>query len=132
MCGRYVIARAAGDLMADVDAAPGEPFQGEDLDELRANWNVAPTTEVPIVLERLDDGQVLRELHVARWGLVPSWAKEISVGARMFNARSETAAEKPSFRAAVKKRRCAIPANGYYEWRKRLGPDGTYCADGCR
>lgn len=124
MCGRYVIARAAGDLMADVDAAPGEPFQGEDLDELRANWNVAPTTEVPIVLERLDDGQVLRELHVARWGLVPSWAKEISVGARMFNARSETAAEKPSFRAAVKKRRCAIPANGYYEWRKRLGPDG--------
>ena len=124
MCGRYVIARAAGDLMADVDAAPGEHFQGEDLDELRANWNVAPTTEVPIVLERLDDGQVLRELHVARWGLVPSWAKEISVGARMFNARSETAAEKPSFRAAVKKRRCAIPANGYYEWRKRLGPDG--------
>lgn len=124
MCGRYVIARAAGDLMADVDAAPGEHFQGEDLDELRANWNVAPTTEVPIVLERLDDGQVLRELHVARWGLVPSWAKEISVGARMFNARSETAAEKPSFRAAVKNRRCAIPANGYYEWRKRLGPDG--------
>ena len=124
MCGRYVIARAAGDLMADVDAAPGEHFQGEDLDELRANWNVAPTTEVPIVLERLDGGQVLRELHVARWGLVPSWAKEISVGARMFNARSETAAEKPSFRAAVKKRRCAIPANGYYEWRKRLGPDG--------
>lgn len=125
MCGRFVIARAAGDLMADVDARPGEPFRGEDLDELRADWNVAPTTEIPVVLERVEDGEVLRELHVARWGLVPSWADDLSVGARMFNARSETAAQKPSFRAAVRKRRCAIPANGYYEWQKRLGPDGT-------
>lgn len=125
MCGRYVIARAVGDLLADVGAEAGEPFQGEDLQELRANWNTAPTSEVPVVLERIEDGTVTRELHVARWGLVPSWAKEISVGARTFNARSETVTEKPSFRAAVKKRRCAIPANGYYEWQKRLGPDGA-------
>lgn len=126
MCGRFVIARAAGDLMAQVDAQPGEPFQDADLQEVRANWNTAPTAEIPLVLERLDeDGTILRELHVARWGLVPSWADDLSIGSRMFNARSETATEKPSFRTAARRRRCGIPADGYYEWQKRLGPDGT-------
>lgn len=114
MCGRYVIATPPGQLALDFGAEVDETLAGNDV---RENWNTAPTHTVPILLERVDEhGSLHRELHAARWGLVPSWAKEISVGARMFNARSETVLEKPSFRAAVKSRRCAIPANGYYEW----------------
>lgn len=114
MCGRYVIARTPGQLAlpfdARVDASVGE--------HVEPNWNVAPTHTVPVLLERLsEDGQLLPELHAARWGLVPSWAKEISVGSRMFNARSETVMDKPSFRAAITSRRCAVPADGYYEWK---------------
>ncbi len=63
-----------------------------------------------------------RECAMLRWGLIPSWAKDEKIGARMINARSETAAEKPSFRSAVKSRRCLVPASGFYEWVK--GPDG--------
>lgn len=113
MCGRYVMARALGDLVADAGAV--EPK--ESL-ELRESWNVAPTTDVPIVLERTEGDQPVREIHVARWGLVPPWAKDVSVGSRTFNARSETVTEKPTFRAAVKARRCAVPVDGYYEWLK--------------
>ena len=123
MCGRYVMARALGDLVAQSGA-----IEPEETIELRANWNVAPTTDVPVVLERSQsaednhsaangDGE-RREVHVARWGLVPPWAKDLSVGVRAFNARSETVTEKPTFRAAVKARRCAVPADGYYEWLK--------------
>ncbi|MCD1143699.1 SOS response-associated peptidase [Kocuria sp. LUK] len=126
MCGRYVIARAVGDLVAATGAVPDESLGGGDETALRANWNTAPTTDVPIVLERLagegDDAGRVRELHVARWGLVPGWAKDPAVGAKMFNARSETVLEKPSFRKAVRARRCAVPANGYYEWKKAPGP----------
>jgi putative SOS response-associated peptidase YedK len=128
MCGRYVIARAVGDLMAATGAVPDESLGDDDHDRLRANWNTAPTTDVPIVLERLaagdDDGELVRELHVARWGLVPGWAKDPAVGSKMFNARSETVLEKPSFRKAVRARRCAVPANGYYEWKKEPGKGG--------
>ncbi|NKX50638.1 SOS response-associated peptidase, partial [Arthrobacter deserti] len=80
-----------------------------------------PTTDVPILLERVIDGEVRRQLHIARWGLVPRWAKDPSVGARAFNARIETVAEKPTFRAALGARRCAVPVDGYYEWKKQ-GP----------
>lgn len=123
MCGRYVIARAAGDLVDELDAHwPNEE------ETLRPNYNVAPTTDVPILLERLvdpatgepvkSDGEVARELHVARWGLLPIWAKDLSFSSRAFNARSETVLEKPTFRSSVKSRRCAVVADGYYEWRK--------------
>lgn len=112
MCGRYVMAKAIGDLVAEAEA------EADDNLQLRHSWNVAPTTDVPIVLERLIDVQLHRQIHVARWGLVPGWAKELSVGVRAFNARSETAASKPTFRAAVKKRRAAVPMQGYYEWKK--------------
>ncbi|GAA1863437.1 SOS response-associated peptidase [Paeniglutamicibacter psychrophenolicus] len=110
MCGRYVMAKAIGDLVAEAEAEADANL------ELRQSWNVAPTTDVPIVLERLIDGKLHRQVHVAKWGLVPGWAKEASVGVRAFNARSETVTEKPSFRAAAKARRCAVPAEGYYEW----------------
>ena len=86
---------------------------------LGARYNVAPTQDVPIVRATGTGG---RELARARWGLVPSWAKDIAIGARMINARAETVAEKPSFRAAFKSRRCLVPADGFYEWRN--GPAG--------
>ncbi len=114
------MARAIGDLVAESGAVEPE----EDL-ALRPNWNVAPTTDVAVVLERAvpasgeeEEGGTRREVHVARWGLVPPWAKDVSVGARAFNARSETVTEKPTFRAAVRARRCAVPVEGYYEWLK--------------
>ncbi|GER22217.1 DUF159 family protein [Zafaria cholistanensis] len=112
MCGRYVMARAVGDLVAEAGAEADEAL------ELRRSWNIAPTADVPIVLERLVEDRQVRQIHVARWGLVPPWAKDTSVGVRAFNARSETVLEKPTFRAAVKARRCAVPAEGYYEWKK--------------
>jgi putative SOS response-associated peptidase YedK len=88
MCGRYVMARAVGDLLADFDA------ELENEIALEKSWNVAPTDAVPIVLERLIDEDVKRQLHVAKWGLVPSWAKDPKGGARLINARSETLLEK--------------------------------------
>lgn len=110
------MARAVGDLVAELEAEADASL------ELRASWNVAPTTDVPIVLERLIGGAVHRQVHVAKWGLVPGWAKDPAVGVRAFNARSETVLEKPTFRAAVKARRCGVPVQGYYEWKK--SPDG--------
>ncbi|EMQ97699.1 hypothetical protein ADIAG_03079 [Paeniglutamicibacter gangotriensis Lz1y] len=110
MCGRYVMAKAIGDLVAEAEAEADANL------ELRQSWNVAPTTDVPIVLERIIDDAVHRQVHVAKWGLVPVWAKDSAVGVRAFNARSETVTEKPTFRSAVKARRCAVPAEGYYEW----------------
>lgn len=110
------MARAIGDLVAHAGALTPE----EEL-TFRPNWNVAPTTDVPVVLERAEPAsgtEIRREVHVARWGLVPPWAKDLSVGSRAFNARSETVTEKPTFRAAVKARRCAVPVDGYYEWLK--------------
>ncbi|MBO9704629.1 MAG: SOS response-associated peptidase, partial [Arthrobacter sp.] len=86
------------------------------------------------VLERLVDGELHRRIHIAHWGLVPRWAKDESVGVRSFNARSETAAEKPTFRSALKARRCAVPAEGYFEWLKGSGstkqPFYVHPADG--
>jgi putative SOS response-associated peptidase YedK len=106
------MARAVGDLMMECGAEVPGDFG------LKESYNVAPTDDVPIVLERLIDGVVRRQLHIARWGLVPRWAKEISVGTRSFNARIESAAEKPTFQDSVHTRRCAVPVDGYYEWKK--------------
>ncbi|MCA9897857.1 MAG: SOS response-associated peptidase [Anaerolineales bacterium] len=79
-------------------------------------YNIAPTQ--PVAAIRLaENGQ--REFTFFRWGLVPSWAKDLNIGSRMINARSETVAEKPSFRTAFKRRRCLIPADGFYEWQKQ-------------
>ena len=80
-------------------------------------YNVPPGSFVPIVVERLDeDGQLNRRLETASWGLVPAWAKDTKIGFKAFNARSETVLEKPMFRQAIKRRRCALPIPGYYEW----------------
>lgn len=79
---------------------------------LEPDYNVAPTKPAVIVVTAKGE----RALHVARWGLVPSWAKDPSIGARLANARVETLAEKPAFRGSLGKRRCLVPADGYYEW----------------
>ncbi|MDD2858561.1 MAG: SOS response-associated peptidase [Candidatus Nanopelagicales bacterium] len=111
MCGRYVAAQDPAALVAEFDAAaPPEQL-------LEPDYNIAPSANVYIVVDRRsDDAPSVRSLEVARWGLVPSWAKDPSIGARMTNARSETIGEKPSFRKAYASRRCLVPADGYYEW----------------
>lgn len=155
------MAKAIGDLVAEAEAEADANL------ELRQSWNVAPTSDIPVVLERLisagyqggvpadsepnngaglvqagqiqpaqtqaphirapqataPQAQAVRQVHVARWGLVPGWAKDISVGVRAFNARSETLLEKPTFRDAALSRRCAVPMEGYYEW--KTGPGNS-------
>ena len=88
-------------------------------------FNIAPTMDVVCVLKDAEVPEVrVPVLH--RWGLVPFWADDLSIGNRMINARAETVAEKPSFRAAFKRRRCLIPADGYYEWKKEAGGKQPY------
>ena len=112
MCGRYVMSKATGDLLSYFDAKEVEGTPPPP------SWNVAPTQAVPIVAERLDEGSIERHLLVAKWGLVPSWAKDAKIGSKLINARSESVLEKPSFRKAAVKRRAVIPADGYFEWQK--------------
>jgi len=113
VCGRYAASREASEL--------ADWFRVEELPstELAPRFNVAPTSEVYIVV----DEDKTRRLTVARWGLIPSWSSDASRASRMINARSESVATKPSFRAAFRRRRCVVPADGYYEWRPT--PDGT-------
>ena len=118
MCGRYASSSRPEDLVEEF-----EVVENRVGTVLEADYNVAPTKEVYAVLERPGrtghDGQrypQARQLRAVRWGLVPSWAKDPSIGNRMINARLETAGEKPAFRKAFRKRRCLLPADGYYEW----------------
>jgi putative SOS response-associated peptidase YedK len=112
MCGRYATSASPQHLM--------EEFEVDDVfDGLPGpDYNVAPTVAVPAIFERRakDTGEVRRRLAPLVWGLVPSWAKDPSIGSRMINARLETVAEKPAFRRAFSARRCLLPADGFYEW----------------
>lgn len=116
MCGRYASSRQPEDLVEEFDIHhAGAP-------RIEPDWNVAPTKEVYAVLERPPrpeqgpDEVPERHLKVLTWGLVPSWAKDPSIGNRMINARMETVAEKPAYRRAFERRRAILPADGYYEW----------------
>lgn len=113
MCGRFVSSSDAGEIASyfDVDQV------SEQALERRANYNTAPTTDVFVVYS---DGST-RKLDTFHWGLVPRWAKDLKIGNKLINARAETVAEKPSFRSAFKKRRCIMPADGFYEWTKPEG-----------
>ena len=104
MCGRYILT-VSGEVLARL-------FGLDEVPELVPRYNIAPTQRVPVV--RAAGGR--RRLDSLRWGLVPHWAAEPSVGHRLVNARAETAATKPSFRSAFRSRRCLVPANGFYEW----------------
>ncbi|MYS22927.1 Putative SOS response-associated peptidase YedK [Streptomyces sp. DvalAA-14] len=113
MCGRYVSTRSPADLAGLFQVTGGPPEQ-----LIAPSWNVAPTDEAWAVLERAEHGssEPVRQLRPLRWGLVPSWAKSPDGGARLINARVETVAEKPAFRSAFARRRCLLPADGFYEW----------------
>ena len=111
MCGRYTLTSPIEVLMEEFGLSGPLP-------EVQPSYNVAPGRDVAAVVADGDGG---RRLEVLKWGLVPSWAKDPGIGNRMINARSETAAEKPSFRKAMKERRCLILADGFYEWQKARG-----------
>lgn len=105
MCGRFVLT---------VDQQTIENHYNVILpDKLEPNSNVSPTQNVPIIVK---NEQVLKAIF-ARWGLIPSWSKDKSIGYKMFNARADTIDEKPSFKSSFKSRRCLVPANGFYEWK---------------
>ena len=112
MCGRYALygpvsrknRHALEFLEQEIDFAP--------------RYNAAPTQKLPVFRVSSERG---RELTLLRWGLIPSWAKDPSIGARMINARAETVAGKPAFRAAFRRRRCLVPMSGFYEWKKARG-----------
>ncbi|MEM9382566.1 MAG: SOS response-associated peptidase, partial [Planctomycetota bacterium] len=108
MCGRYALT-VEPDVLAALFALDGVP-------EYDARFNAAPSQELPVVVS--DGPERARAARPMRWGLVPSWAKDSKIGYRTINARSETAAEKPSFRAAFKRRRCLVPASWFYEWKR--------------
>lgn len=136
MCGRYASFREAQDLADSFAVAPDDV--AEDAALLPPSWNVAPTDAVRVVVERAPKDaaaitspgaasapvpDAVRSLRLARWGLVPGWAKDPSIGSRMINARVESLTEKPAFRKAVAVRRCLVPAEGYYEW--QAPPQGS-------
>ena len=108
MCGRFTL-RTSPDVLMQLFRTPSFP-------EMQPRWNIAPTQSICAITE--DPATGVRQAGWFRWGLVPSWADAPSIGSKMLNARSETAAEKPAFRAAFRKRRCLIPADGFYEWQK--------------
>lgn len=107
MCGRYALYGPISRIREQFDAKVDEL-------EFEARYNAAPTQWLPVIRQRPDGERVV---HLLRWGLVPSWAKDESIGNRLINARAETVADKPSFRAAYRKRRCIVPVNGFYEWK---------------
>jgi putative SOS response-associated peptidase YedK len=117
MCGRYASSRRPEDLVEEfeIDRATLTETVAEPLP---ADYNVAPTKEVYAVVARppQPEQEPQRQLRVLRWGLVPFWAKDPAIGNKMINARMESVTEKPAFRQAFAKRRCLLPADGYYEW----------------
>ena len=109
MCGRYRLSRRKQLIDEHFDSASGE-------EDWIPRYNIAPTQPVPVI--RQNPKEPVREMSLFRWGLIPSWTKDSSGAAKMINARSETAGTKPSFRDALKSRRCLIPADAFYEWER--------------
>jgi putative SOS response-associated peptidase YedK len=118
MCGRYRLSRSKQFIEEHFDTVSSE-------EEWTPRYNIAPTQPVPVI--RQNPKEPVRDLSLVRWGLIPSWAKDSSVAAKMINARSETASTKPAFRDALKSRRCLIPADGFYEWMRTAKAKQPYC-----
>ncbi len=124
MCGRFAQAYTIQEFI--------RRFGVGVLDGVGARYNIAPTQEVLVLMHNTNTASGLAP-QILRWGLVPHWAKDPSIGNRMINARGESAAEKPSFRTSFKSRRCIVPASGFFEWKKAVGtkqPYYIYLADG--
>jgi putative SOS response-associated peptidase YedK len=115
MCGRFVQNSPFDTLQQNFNIRT-------TASDIIPNYNVAPTQEILAIVKHYNENK-LEKLH---WGLVPFWAKDISIGSRMINARAETVAEKPGFRNAFKRRRCLIPADGFYEWKGEKGNKQPY------
>lgn len=111
MCGRFTLTQSPEAL--------AEVFHVQQLLDLEAQYNIAPTQTVVTVLHNAESNK--RQFQKLRWGLIPSWAKDPSISTKLINARAETIAEKPSFRSAFKQRRCLIVADGFYEWQRKQG-----------
>jgi putative SOS response-associated peptidase YedK len=108
MCGRFRLGKGREAL---------RDYFGSDADfDWSPRYNIAPTQPIPTV--RQNASQPKRELSLMRWGLIPYWAKDASIDSSLINARSETVTQKPAFRDALKRHRCLIPADGFYEWKK--------------
>lgn len=118
MCGRFRLSRRKQVIAERFDAI-------SDGDDWTPRYNVAPTQPIPVV--RQHASEPTRHLSQMRWGLIPSWSKDDSHGAKMINARSETAAAMPAFKDALRFRRCLIPADGFYEWQRRGTNKQPYC-----
>jgi len=116
MCGRFTLF-APGDVLAAM-------FGVDEAPSLAPRYNIAPSQ--PVAAARVSPDSDSREITFLRWGLVPSWAKDPSAGDRMINARAETISEKPSFRSAFKRRRCLVPADGFFEWKRAEGRKQPY------
>jgi len=110
MCGRFALNENPKKF--------AEYFHLSDDIELSPSWNIAPSLRICTIT---DDQEGRRHLNRMRWGLIPSWAKDATIGNKLANARGETVAEKPSFRSAFKYHRCLIPASGFYEWKTDKG-----------
>ncbi|NLU82755.1 SOS response-associated peptidase [Rhodococcus sp. HNM0569] len=135
MCGRYASTTTDRELRSVFEVAE---VVGETPGP---SYNVAPTQPVRVVLDRTPrdrdaadseapDAEPVRQLRTMRWGLVPSWAKDVKIGNRLINARSESITDKPAFRRAAVRRRCVVPADGYFEWEKRDGAKIPYYLHG--
>ncbi|MFB2918882.1 SOS response-associated peptidase [Aerosakkonema funiforme] len=111
MCGRFSFTQP--------DEIVAQLFHLSSVPNLSPRYNIAPTQSVPTLLVNSEDKET--ELKMLRWGLIPSWAKDIKMGAKLINARAETVAEKPAFRSAFKHRRCLVLADGFYEWQEQDG-----------
>lgn len=105
MCGRFTLNQSAEAL--------AQFFNVQEVPDFTTGYNIAPTQMVATLLHNSESDQ--REFHQLRWGLIPSWAKDPGIGAKLINARAETVAEKPAFRSAFKRRRCLVLADGFYE-----------------
>src|ERR1041384_1101790 len=114
MCGRYSLSK--GEKIIEI--VPNITMKA-DLREV-GRWNIAPTQDVLVVANRPGRAGEF-QAQTMRWGLIPSWAKDPSIGNKMINARAEPLAQKPAFRHSLERRRCIIPADGFYEWRKNPG-----------
>lgn len=108
MCGRYTLSQTT--------EAIASAFQLNEVPKLEPRYNIAPTQLVPVIRQ---SEQHQRQLQILRWGLIPAWAKDASMGARLINARAESVNEKPSFRSAFRQRRCLVIADGFYEWQRQ-------------
>jgi len=118
MCGRYRLSRRKQIIEEQFDCDPWE-------DDWEPRYNIAPTQPIPVI--RQHPKEPVRQISKMRWGLIPSWARDVSIASGTINAKSETAATKPAFRDPLRLRRCLIPANGFYEWARKGTCKQPFC-----